>query len=376
MVSWQGWNPIVVVGGATLGLVLLGCGGIPPARSSSRPDDAGLEILNPDRPRALRCNPEIRLDRKVPAAVLESMTRRLLQTEARDCSFGFAAFYLPAMQPGSGAWAIAELGPGISVSILGLSGDDEAALLRRAEGQGESFGVWVDDTSYASVVVLQRDGGGLKLSRFFLDGGTNTDPIRIASADHGIELRPAGAAAGGRHYRLGDEGELETWDRIGFLSAARKVRLDVDLPALQREDEAQRARRASAASAGRSQRRAAAQEERWRKLNEWLAVYETALGPARHPVLALGAAKDAGDRAAACTELVQLVDSIPRELDSSPSPSIDTTPLLSSLSSLREACAENREIKVLLDAATATTAWRTLDRNVEQVVSELRPVEE
>jgi hypothetical protein len=339
------------------------------------PEDVGLEVLNPDRPPALRCNPDIRLDRKVSARALETLSRQLLEHEAEDCGFGLATYYLPAMRPGSGAWAIAELGPEVSVSILGLSAEDEGTLLRRAEAQTAALGVWVDDTSYASVILLQRDSAGLKLTRFYLDGGTNTDPIRILSAAHGFELRPAGAP-GGRHYRLGSDGDLETWDGIGFLSAARKVRLDVDLAAIKSDDDAKRAQRARAASAGRSQRRAAAQEERWRKFNDWLTLYEGALGPARHPVLALGASQDADDRAAACSQLVQILDRVPPGLGAAPSASIDTAPLLASLDDLRQSCAGNREIKVLLDAASVTAAWRTLERDVEKVVSELRPVEE
>ena len=376
----HGTKQAVVGWGGVAGLVacLAACDAkTPPATSSRLSEDVELEVLNPDRPPALRCNPEIRLGRKVSARALETLSRRLLEDEVEGCGFGLATYYLPAMRPGSGAWAIAELGPQVSVSILGLSAEDEAALLQREAAQSQAFGVWVDDTSYASVVSLERDGGGgLKLTRFYLDGGTHTDPIQIASAAHGLELRPAGASRGGRHYRLGSDGDLESWDGIGFLSAARKVRLDVDLAALKGEDEAKRSQRANAAAAGRSERRAAAQEERWRKFNEWLTLYEGALGPARHPVLSLGASQDADDRAAACAQLVKILDRVPPDLGATPSPSIDTAPLMASFDDLRQACAGNREIKVLLDAASVTAAWRTLERDVEKVVSELRPMEE
>jgi hypothetical protein len=376
VVLWQGTKRAVLGCAGAFGLLatLGACDPGTPPPLLRGPDDVEVEVLNPDRPKPLRCNPEIRLDRKVSAEKLQSVTRRLLEKEDVDCKFGFAAFYLPAMQPGSGAWAIAELGPDVTISILGLSSADEEALLRRAEAHGKTFGLWVDDTSYASVVSLEQGGGGLELVRFYLDGGVNRDPIKVASAPHGYELRPSG---GSRHYRFGADGELESWDGIGFLSAARKVRgLDADLAALKRDDDARRARRSSAASAGRSQRRAAAHEERWRKFSDWLAAYEGALGPARHPVLALGASHDAGDRAAVCAELVRLLESVPPEVRVAPSPAIDIGPLLASLEHLRESCAGSREIKVLLDAAAASAAWRTVDRSVEQVVSELRPVEE
>jgi hypothetical protein len=379
MVSWQGTKR-AVVGAGTAGLLafLAACDRqpTPTVARPGLPDHVELEVLNPDRPVALRCNPEIRLDRKVTARTLETLSRQLLEREAAGCGFGLATYYLPAMNPGSGAWAIAELGPQVSVSILGLSAEDEAALLRRAEAQSNALGVWVDDTSYASVVSLLRDSSGVKLTRFYMDGGTNTEPISVSSADHGFELRPGAGGRGGRHYRIGNGGDLESWDGIGFLSAARKVRLDVDLAALKSEDDAKRAQRARAASAGRSQRRAAAQEERWRKFSEWLAVYESSLGPARHEILSLGASKGADDRAAACSRLVTILDRMPPDLEAPPSSKIDTAPLLGSLGNLREACAGNREIKVLLDAAAVTASWRTLERDVEQVISELRPVEE
>jgi hypothetical protein len=223
---------------------------------------------------------------------------------------------------------------------------------------------------------LHSDNAGLKLTRFYLDGGTNAEPVRIASAAHGFELRPLAGARGGRHYRIGGDGDLETWDGGGFLSASRKVRVDVDLAALKNEDDARRAQRARVASAGRSQRRAAAVEERWRKFSEWMALYEDSLGPARHPVLLLAASQDADDQVAACSQLVTILDHLPPELETAPSPNIDTAPLWASLSDLRQACAGDREIKVLLDTAAVTSAWRTLERDVEKVVSELRPAEE
>jgi hypothetical protein len=340
------------------------------------PQGLEVEILNRDRPEALRCNPEIRLDRKVPAEVLETLSRGLLEKEAKDCGFGFAAYYLPAMRPGSGAWAIAELGPEVSVSILGLSAADEDTLLQRAEAQAETFGVWVDDSSYSSVVSLYRDGGGLKLTRWYPDGGRTTEPIRIARRNHGFELHDAGAGRGDRHYRLGTEGELETWDGAAFLSAARKARLDVDLGALEREEVARRARRASVASAGRSRAEAAAAEERWRKFEEWLALYHGSLEQARHPALFLAALDDVDERDAACGQLIEILGALPPGLRAPPSQQIDVDPLLSSLDRLRRACAGEREIGVLVEAAGVGEVWKKFDRSVEQVISELRPEEE
>ena len=103
--------------------------------------------------------------------------------------------------------------------------------------------MWVDDTSYASVMSSQRDAAGSSSLASISTATANTEPIRIASGEHGFELRPAGVSRGGRHFRLGSDGELETWDGIGFLCAARKIRLDVDLAALKSEDDAKRARR-------------------------------------------------------------------------------------------------------------------------------------
>jgi hypothetical protein len=348
----------------------------PPSRGVPVPAGLQVEILNPDRPEALRCNPEIRLGRKVSAEVLESLSRRLLEKEAKDCSFGFAAYYLAAMRPGSGAWAIAELGPEISVSILGLSAGDEETLLARAGAQAETFGVWVDDSSYSSVVSLYRDGGGLKLTRWYPDGGRSTEPIRIARRNHGFELHDSGAGSADRHYRLGTEGDLETWDSVGFLSAARKARLDVDLATLEREDVARRARRSSAASTGRTRARAAAAEERWRKFDEWRTLYHGSLDPARHPALFLGALQDEAERDAACARLTEVLSALPPGLRAAPSQRIDVDPLLLTLDRLREACSGDREIGVLLEAAAVAEAWRKVDRSVEQVVSELRPEEE
>ena len=203
MVWWQRSKRAVVRGASAAGLAACLGGCNPPSAtptSAGLPEEVGIEILNPDRPRALRCNPDIRLDRKVTVRTLEALSQRLLETEAADCDFGLATYYLPVMRPGSGAWAIAELGPEISVSMLGLSAEGEQKLIDRATRRGSSFGLWVDDTSYASVMTLSRDNIGLQLTRFHLDGGADTEPIHIATGSNGLELRPM-TAGGGRHYR-------------------------------------------------------------------------------------------------------------------------------------------------------------------------------
>jgi hypothetical protein len=361
---------------AGLAVCFAGCDSPPPpAPAPSIPEGLEVEFLNPDRPEALRCNPEIRLSRKVPIEVLESLSRGLLEREAEGCRFGIAAYYLPAMRPGTGAWAIAELGPEVSVSILGLSAADEERLLERAGAQGETFGTWIDDTSYASVVSLYRDASGLKLTRWYLDGGQSTEPMRVARSSQGFELHDSGAGVGRRHYRIGSAGDLESWDRGGFLSAARKVLVDVDLGKLASEEAERRSRRARAASAGQSQQRAAAAVERWRKFEQWLAHYR-ALDPARHPVLHLAALRDAGEREAACARLQETLGMAPAKLRDEPSPLVDAAPLLTALDRLSEACAEGLEIRVLVESAAVNETWRRVDRSVEQVVSELRPQEE
>jgi hypothetical protein len=378
MALWRGCNRGVAWGARAAALVacFAACDSPPPpVPLLAVPEGLEVEVLNPDRPAALRCNPEIRLGRKVPIEVLESLSRGLLEREAKDCRFGFAAYYLPAMRPGTGAWAIAELGPETSVSILGLSAADEERLLQRAAAHDEVFGVWVDDTSYASVVSLYRDGGGLKLTRWYLDGGQSTEPMQIANNGQVFELRDNGAGGGQRHYRLGAEGDLESWDGGGFLNAARKVRVDVDLAKLASEEAERRARRTSAASAGRSRQRAAAAEERWRKFQEWLEHYR-ALDPARHPVLYLAALQDVSEREAACERFNQALGDAPAKLRAEPAPQIDAAPLLAALDRLRQACADGLEIKVVLESAAVNETWRKLDRSVEQVVSELRPEED
>jgi len=364
---------------AVLGvLVLLSCRSEAPPESGPRVvADVAIEILNPDRREALRCNPEVEIAEKVSAEALVALTRGLLEEEARGCGFGFVAYYLPAMRPGSGAWAIAELGPEITVSILGLSTADEGALIQRAQANGENFGVWIDDTSYASVLALYRDGAGLKLGRFYPDGGQAIEPIRITKSGGGYELRDAAAPNGDRHYRLGADGELETWDSAGFLAAARQVRLEVDLAALAAEETGRRARRARVASAGRSLARAAAAEERWRKFSEWLTLYRASLDPGRHLAVFLSTPQSAAERTAACGRLREVLAALPAtEVKAAPSRRIDVDPLLKGLVRLQDACAKGREIQVLLEAAAAGAEWRELDRVVEQVVSELRPEEE
>jgi hypothetical protein len=346
----------------------------PPRAGPGVPPDVRVEVLNPDRPPALRCNPEIRLSSKITAGALEAVARNLLQGEAEGCDFGVAAFYLPAMRPESGAWAIAELGPEVAVSILGLSAEDEQILERRAAAKGEVLGVWIDDTSYASVLSLYRDGGGLKLARWYPDGGQAVEPIRVSRQGGAYELRDAGAAGRGRHYRVVVDGDLESWDGKAFLSAARKVRLDVDLGTLVGEEASRQARRARVASAGRNLARAAAAEERWRKFSQWLTLYD-GLDALRPEVNALGDLTDPEERSAACTRFVRSFRAVPPGVADVPA-RIDVAPLLAGLERLQEACAQDREIQILLESSAAIGVWQQIDREVAKVVADLRPKED
>jgi len=309
--------------------------------------------------------------------VIVALSERLLESEVAGCNFGFVAYYLPSMRPGAGAWAIAELGPEIKVSILGLSAEDESALLERGQTPAEIFGVWVDDTSYSSVLSLYRDAGGLKLGRWYADGGQATEPIRITRAADGVFELADAAGGSGRRYRLAANGDLETWDGTGALGAARNVRLEVDLAQLATSESARRAGRARAASAGRSLARAAAAEERWRKFNDWLTLYHGSLDPARNVVLFLGALHNPDERAAACSQLSEIARAVPADrLRATPSDRIDVDPLLRSLIRLQEGCVHQREVQVLVEASAANRIWNRLDRAVEQLTAELRPEEE
>lgn len=352
---------------------LLGCQAPPEEPPAAPlPPDLSFEVINPMRPSALRCAPEVRLGRKVSRDVLETVANEIRRRETAECSFSFVAFYLPHMEPGSGAWAIAEFHPEAVVTVLGLSLGEEEQLLEAARELPGLLGAWVDDTSYASVITLRRAPAALVMDRLYPEGRVESEKVRIAAPGGAVRVSSEDSDILGRYYSVTSRGDLETRDDHGVVNVSPKLRLVADLQRVAAEERARRVERAASRRVTVARDQQAQEEERWGRFRDWLAQYRSALEPVRHQVMRLASLQDARTRRQSCAALTAALEAVPPGVRQSPEPRIDIADLEEILSRMNAACSDGRHIQVMVDASSAIAIWRKLDRDLRELVGQLR----
>ncbi|MDX1382575.1 MAG: hypothetical protein R3190_02970 [Thermoanaerobaculia bacterium] len=336
------------------------------------PPDLMPEIINPNRPDALRCSPDLRIAYKVSRGVLEAVVRDLLDGELDGCDFGIATFYLPHMDPGGGAWAIAELSPTVVASIIGLRPAEEKRLVEEARSVPSLVGTWIDDTSYAAVINVVSGGGSLFVERRYRGGDVAREEVVFGRYGGRVGFEEKERNDLGRYYIVDRNGNLETHDDHGRLNEARLYRLDRDFDGLivaERDRERERIRiaaaRAESAVEARSQRRL----DEWRS---WLKVYRESVEPIRHPILRLAASEDGVNRERSCRELASGLAAVPTTVRAVPNAAIDIDALERALSRVNEACGAQRWVQVLVESRSAVAYWREIDRTLQLLAQQYR----
>jgi hypothetical protein len=337
------------------------------------PPDLGLEVVNAERPEALRCSLDVRIAYKVPGDVLASATEDLAEEEGLDdCERLFVALYLPYMQIGGGAWAVVELVPEPAVSILGLGASEERELVAESRKARDTVATWVDDSSYAAVITVFKEGQRVVAERLFGNGEVRQEEVVFSRyrGRTGFEERDGNAL--GRHYVAGEGGNLETHDAFGRVSVARLAKLDRDLDRLI-VDAREVAREKVVRAAAREERvRVAAGAQRLERWEGWLTLYQGSLEPLRQPLMRLAESVSGADYAPRCQELVTGLSTVPPEVRMAPSPALDVSRLNEAIARTALACADDRPIQVLIEARSTLAFWRETDRVVDQIAVQYR----
>ena len=237
------------------------------------PVDLDYLILNPSRPRGLRCSPDISISYKVPRDVLGSVMRSLFVADLRDCEFGVLSFYLPHMEPGTGAWAVAEITEDFEVTILGLGALEEKDLVTQARRGGSMVGTWIDDTSYAAVVSVVQRGQVLFVERHYRSGEVTREEVVFGRYDGRTGFEEKEQNELGRYYVVNRRGYLETHDDHGRLSDARLFRLDRDIDRLVVDEQSRLRSRVRLAATRAEQARESGNQRRLETWHEWLGVF-------------------------------------------------------------------------------------------------------
>lgn len=355
-----------LLAGAVLAALLSGCEP-PPKEIEERspvPPDLEIVVLNPDRPEPLRCTPDVRIGYKVPDDVLKSVTLDLRDETEGACERFFATYYLPYMSPGGGAWATVELAATAQVTLLGLSAGEEAELVAAARKSHQPIAMWVDDTSYATVLTVFERNHQVWAERRHRDHETVEEEVSFGRYQGRTGFEERGGNDLGRYYVVARGGNLETHDDGGAISVARLVRLDRDLDRLIVDVHEHQKDRAAQAATRRERVAEAAGRERAARWYAWLSAYQETLEPLRHPILRLSDGLIRGAGSADCVRLVEGLPQVSPSVARPPSPALDMAGLEEALGRVASACEDDRRIQVMVEARSAAAYWREIDRTL------------
>ncbi len=104
-----------------------------PAATSTNPKDVTYTIISTDSVPGTKRVLKIRLRQKVSTDILRLIALELKNADRHEYQRTFIMYLLPGMQVGAGAWATTHFDPDLQVKILGLTAEEEEALITEPE---------------------------------------------------------------------------------------------------------------------------------------------------------------------------------------------------------------------------------------------------
>lgn len=189
------------------------------------PADVSYSILKDERFLNIKRSIDVRLNKKVSEETLRNIALKLKAQDPTPYERTFICYVLPGMKVGAGAWATTHFNPDLKVEILGLSIQQERALLAQPEDPSrEVIGTWLDERPrFGSRIVLFRENGSLFLEFRCWDGSS----IKQQMAERGTPIkrifRTTRSNPFGEFYLIDENGNLQIHDEEGHIATARKI---------------------------------------------------------------------------------------------------------------------------------------------------------
>lgn len=161
---------------------------------------------------------QVRLNRIVPEEVVRAISQKLhVEDSARD----FIAYLLPKMNPGEGAWAIAEFSPTFRVRIIGMTIEMRQKVLDRSRSlSGDLVGRWIDDSTLYALI---KSNNEFRLVMFYHDGSSHAIELIERKSQQARRFDEKETSSSGDHYVIVGSGDLEVRDKSGLVTTALKV---------------------------------------------------------------------------------------------------------------------------------------------------------
>ena len=188
------------------------------------PDGPTYSVIGRDEIPGIKLSLDLRLERKASEQELATIARELRDDAGGAYERIFILYYLPGMKPGSGAWATSHYNPGLNVSILGMTAEQEQVLSKEPSTTGgDVIGNWIDDGILAGKITIFKVDGIAHFHERFKDGSELTKRLVERKTSSGWRYDYAEGSSTGDHYVINQSGALEIRDNEGLISVARKL---------------------------------------------------------------------------------------------------------------------------------------------------------
>lgn len=196
----------------------------PPAGATLNiPADVSYEVINTDILPGIKRSLDVRLNKRVSEDVLRAIALKLKSDDSRQYDRTFILYYLPNMAVGSGAWATTHFDPTLVIDILGLTIQEEQALVTEPTPSNlEVIGSWLDNWT-TSRIDIYRENSVLYLEYKFEDGSSLKQEVVENSSPLGQRFDKKGGSSSGDHWIIDREGNLQLRDNLGLVSMAKRI---------------------------------------------------------------------------------------------------------------------------------------------------------
>jgi len=149
---------------------------------------------------------------------------KLRAGDSREYDRTFIVYYLPGMPVGAGGWATTHFDPTLDVRILGLTVQEERALVTEpVTSVRDVIGRWLDEFS-GSQIVIYREGGTLFVEQKFKDGSALKEELVEKPSPLGRRFDNKQGSSFGDHRVIDRAGDLQIRDNVGLISTAKRIK--------------------------------------------------------------------------------------------------------------------------------------------------------
>jgi len=188
--------------------------------------DAKYDIIKDEKKRNIKRTVEVVLATKVSKETLKELAYAIKHSDRKAYKRVFIGYFLAGKDKKNGFWARTDFRPDLEVRIIGLSIEDELALVKKAppDPEKEVIGSWLDDRPGigARMILFYKDKA-LYLENTYSDGSSRAKEMVEHSDPRGRRLDAKGGNAFGEYFLLNAINELEFWDRTGNYYTAKRL---------------------------------------------------------------------------------------------------------------------------------------------------------